>query len=317
MEVPSFRKLMWGGEVRVNAAADARCAAISTAATCFSAGKNCKGGGSSEDEGPFFDLEFAVPVVSGDLEEFNMSVSSSGNRVSSSSPCLTEEILFNGRLFEMESSSSSSSMFYSPAVSEANFKSQFPASVLKSATKLRVFMFRSSSKGRPDSSADSIKFIKEEKKLYKDVILHYISKIKPLYVKVSKLRFSGPTGRNKEDSASLAAAAKKQSKATGSSLPSRFKVGPGRLRKSRSASSAVASVFSPPTMTLRCDDSLLQQDDGIQGAIAHCKRSFHSEKGLWTTESPFLRSLSDPGGERSAGGHCRTKSSRGDDSTVC
>ncbi|XP_074571786.1 uncharacterized protein LOC141828285 isoform X2 [Curcuma longa] len=55
-----------------------------------------------------------------------------------------------------------------------------------------------------------------------------------------------------------------------------------RLGKSRSASAAVAAVPlpSPPR---RRDDSLLQQQDGIQSAIAHC------------SESPLARSMSDPG----------------------
>ncbi|KAK8938603.1 hypothetical protein KSP39_PZI011517 [Platanthera zijinensis] len=268
------------------------------------------GGGGSDDE--FFDLKFAVPVESGHLEEFNTSVSSSGFRFSSSTS-LTEEIMFNGRLVEPESSSTSPSLFFSPAASEPNSKSQF-LPVLKSAAKFRVFMFRFM------SSASSVEFIKEERKLYKDIILRYIDKIKPLYVKVSKLRFYGAPGRNYGSSAGQGAGVNKQSKATGSSLHYRFNVVSGRLRKSRSEFSAVASVVSPPTMTPRWDDSLLLHEDGIQGAIAHCKRSFHSEKGLWTNESPFLRSMSDPGEERSIShgrsSHGRSRVISGEDFTA-
>ncbi|XP_020675998.2 probable membrane-associated kinase regulator 2 isoform X1 [Dendrobium catenatum] len=298
MEVFSLLKLRRSGDDPIAPTANACASDI-----CCAAGANHGGGGVMEDEGPFFDLEFSVPV------ELKMNASSMGHRSSTSSTSLKEEILFNGRLFTLESSSSPSSLFFSPAASEPNSKPHFPASVVKSATKLRIFMFRlNSSNSSSNSASDSIKFIKEEKKLvYKDVILRYISKIKPLYVKVSKLRFSGPLGPNKDGSAAQSAGAKKQSKgkpwSTGNSLSYRLKAVPGRLRKSRSASSAVAYVYPPPMVTPKHDDSLLQQEDGIQSAIAHCKRSFHSEKesGFWAAESPLLRSMSDPGEDRSIG----------------
>jgi hypothetical protein len=46
-----------------------------------------------------------------------------------------------------------------------------------------------------------------------------------------------------------------------------------RLRKSRSASAAQAGQSSPPPA--RRDDRLLEKQDGIASAIAHCKESFH------------------------------------------
>ncbi|KAM3300542.1 hypothetical protein ACQJBY_041518 [Aegilops geniculata] len=62
-----------------------------------------------------------------------------------------------------------------------------------------------------------------------------------------------------------------------------------RLRKCRSASSAVAS--SAPR---RDDDSAVEKQDGIAGAIAHCKESIH-RASMSDCESPLLRSRSDPG----------------------
>ncbi|KAF0923500.1 hypothetical protein E2562_006387 [Oryza meyeriana var. granulata] len=64
-----------------------------------------------------------------------------------------------------------------------------------------------------------------------------------------------------------------------------------RLRKSRSASAAqtVASMSPPP----RRDDSLLEQQDGIASAIAHCKESLH-RASMSECDSPLLRSRSDP-----------------------
>ncbi|CAH9068980.1 unnamed protein product [Cuscuta europaea] len=51
------------------------------------------------------------------------------------------------------------------------------------------------------------------------------------------------------------------------------RVAPQALVKSRSASSAVAAA---PVSSKRLDDSLKEQNDGIQGAILHCKRSLNA-----------------------------------------
>ncbi|KAL8244834.1 hypothetical protein R6Q59_011092 [Mikania micrantha] len=61
-------------------------------------------------------------------------------------------------------------------------------------------------------------------------------------------------------------------------LPAGLRVVCKQLRKSRSAFTAVAA--SPPgaISSNRRDDSLLQQQDGIQSAILHCKRSFKASR---------------------------------------
>ncbi|CAN6331837.1 unnamed protein product [Urochloa humidicola] len=63
-----------------------------------------------------------------------------------------------------------------------------------------------------------------------------------------------------------------------------------RLRKSRSASATVALA---PTAPSRRDDSLVEKQDGIASAIAHCKESLH-RASLSECDS-LLRSRSDPG----------------------
>ncbi|KAF8716451.1 hypothetical protein HU200_026331 [Digitaria exilis] len=63
--------------------------------------------------------------------------------------------------------------------------------------------------------------------------------------------------------------------------------GSRRLRKSRSASAAVSA-------SSRRDDSLVEKQDGIASAIAHCKESLH-RASLSECDSPLLRSRSDPG----------------------
>jgi hypothetical protein len=172
----------------------------------------------------------------------------------------------------------------------------------------------------------------EERRFAKEVVLRYLSKIKPLYVKVSRrygerLRFSGGASEGEETdaepdlpapspspspapspqaptaSAAPAAAQQQQQqpvvvacgvRAPRASVPAGLKQVCKRLGKSRSASSAVAAAPSPPSAGTttpqqqaaaaappqRRDDSLLQVQDGIQSAIAHCKRSFNaSSKG--------------------------------------
>ncbi|CAN6327113.1 unnamed protein product [Urochloa humidicola] len=62
-----------------------------------------------------------------------------------------------------------------------------------------------------------------------------------------------------------------------------------RLRKSRSASAAVALAATAPS---RRDDSLVEKQDGIASAIAHCKESLHRAS---LSECDLVRSRSDPG----------------------
>lgn len=165
-----------------------------------------------------------------------------------------------------------------------------------------VSLFTRNNSSRSSSSSRSAKFhaddrslASEEKGFSKDVVKRYLNKIKPLYVRVSKrygekLRFSGPLssiGGRKVSSTqtdggewgSTAVGVCKDQKPQVGNIPAGLRVVARRLRKSRSASSAVAAVRSPPPPRRR-DDSLLEQQDGIQSAIAHCKRSFQADKGM-------------------------------------
>ncbi|XP_062181049.1 membrane-associated kinase regulator 5-like [Phragmites australis] len=67
-----------------------------------------------------------------------------------------------------------------------------------------------------------------------------------------------------------------------------------RLRKSRSASAAVTLAASRSLLPSRRDDSLIEQQDGIASAIAHCKESLH-RASTSECDSSLLRSRSDPG----------------------
>ncbi|CAM0881770.1 unnamed protein product [Alopecurus aequalis] len=67
-----------------------------------------------------------------------------------------------------------------------------------------------------------------------------------------------------------------------------------RLRKSRSASAAQLATRAQFSSPSRRDDTLLEKQDGIASAIAHCKESIH-RASMSECDSSLLRSWSDPG----------------------
>lgn len=156
----------------------------------------------------------------------------------------------------------------------------------------------------------------DEKKFSKDVMQKYLKKVKPLYIRVSKrygekLKFSGqlsltgnaatkagpsppPSTAVKEEAVTDVPQTVEKNQKQGN-IPTGLRIVRKHLGKSRSASSAV--VAATPVASNRRDDSLLQQQDAIQGAILHCKRSFNSSRD---SESSILsRSASDASHEKS------------------
>ena len=149
----------------------------------------------------------------------------------------------------------------------------------------------------------------EETRFSKDVIMQkYLKMVKPLYIRVSrrygeKFRLSGqlilgaaraksgalpsiaapPTSPPVEKAVTDTELVEVQAQTTtintkGRNMPAKLRVVCKHLGKSRSASSAVAAA-PPGQAPSRRDDSLLQQQDGIQSAILHCKRSFNASRG--------------------------------------
>ncbi|EOY24874.1 Uncharacterized protein TCM_016357 isoform 1 [Theobroma cacao] len=190
---------------------------------------------------------------------------------------------------------------------------------------MSLFSRDNSKSQKQQISEDSVS---DEKKFSKDVMQKYLKKVKPLYVRVSrrygeKLRFSGQlslsslkpatppsTAAQKSVSGKVTTTEKGQvevevgeSQVNGKNLkqvnfPAGLRVVCKHLGKSRSASSAVAAAPPVPALSQRRDDSLLQQQDGIQSAILHCKRSFNGSRD--SSESSVLpRSVSDPSHEKS------------------
>jgi len=290
-----------------------------------------------EEDEPFFDIELAVPEEEEEEEEkanesdseFRFTLSPSTN---------------DPNLLQLELDSS-----------QPNSKTQLTASLLKSATKFRVFISGLNKSNKPsDSTAqksesqkkklftvkfkvDEVPFVSyftrdnsskgkgktgnsnkasqkqkkqnntEESKSHspssdekirfsKEAIEKYLKKVKPLYIKVSrkyaeKLKFSGQLNTS---SVKNAAAEKVQARADATEnegknvksqkqgtlpLPAGLRVVCKRLGKSRSASSSTPSPEAGTVSSRRRDDSITQQQDGIQSAILHCKSSFNSSKG--------------------------------------
>ncbi|KAH6768998.1 hypothetical protein C2S51_014334 [Perilla frutescens var. frutescens] len=124
--------------------------------------------------------------------------------------------------------------------------------------------------------------------LGKETLQKYLNILKHLYVRVENMKLSGGGGGG----AVSPPAAVSKAGVRGNNLPAGFKVVRKHLGKSRSTSAAAAVSPQGKMGSNRRDDSLLEVQDGIQGAILHCKRSFNSNREV---ESAILsRSVSDP-----------------------
>ncbi|KAL2227012.1 probable membrane-associated kinase regulator 2 [Sesamum indicum] len=119
----------------------------------------------------------------------------------------------------------------------------------------------------------------------------YLKLIKPFYGKASKKTKSTDSVTPSSSPVTAPVNLSPKMFSEGSRIGS-FKIVTRNLGKSRSASAAVGVV---PPLVRRRDDSLLEQHDGIQGAILHCKKSYNSSSQEY---SQLFRSASDPSHEK-------------------
>lgn len=354
MESFSFLKYLRGGAV-AGAHRGAATTIAASAAACEDggAGSGTGGGGRDvDDDASFFDLEFAVPgdeSAASDAEEerveFNFAVAAGDEGSGAEAVAETPEeeeapaaapgpvTKFRVLLLKLRRPASRAPAAAADAPKQAaasRFLIKFR--VDDEAAPPPLFTRDSSSRTSdaadrpaPAPAQDAPAISAEERRFAREVVLRYLSKIRPLYVKVSRrygerVRLAGeetdlepdapshspspaPTPSPSPSSQSHqqgqggapapapapAAVVACGVRAPRASVPAGLKQACKRLGKSRSASSAVAAAPSPPAATpQRRDDSLLQLQDGIQSAIAHCKRSFNASKG---SESPLLRSM--------------------------
>ncbi|XP_010482663.1 PREDICTED: probable membrane-associated kinase regulator 5 [Camelina sativa] len=126
----------------------------------------------------------------------------------------------------------------------------------------------------------------------------FFSLIKPLYTKTTKKQSSGSGVSSSITSPTSSPAAREKQR---SNLPSGIRSVRRQLGKSRSASAAIGGM-SPANRVV--DESFQVQQDGIQSAILHCKKSFHGSRessllSRSTSESSSQEKLSTSSSEDS------------------
>ncbi|XP_071707311.1 probable membrane-associated kinase regulator 2 [Rutidosis leptorrhynchoides] len=110
------------------------------------------------------------------------------------------------------------------------------------------------------------------KRFSKEVVHKYLNLIKPLYVRVSK-RSNEKLHLSSANVTASFCSPRKEEKPLGKTVLNEMRK---HLGKSRSSSSTSVTVKPVSLTALRRDDSALQQQDGIQSAILHCKKSYNS-----------------------------------------
>ncbi|KAL6509282.1 hypothetical protein OROGR_022592 [Orobanche gracilis] len=126
----------------------------------------------------------------------------------------------------------------------------------------------------------------------------YLKLIKPFYVKVSSKTKSTDSATPSSSPMSSPVMFSPRKFAQVSRVGS-FKIMTRSFVKSRSASAADGPV--PPSIHRR-DDSLLEQHDGIQGAILHCKESYNNSS--YQELSKLSRATSDSSHEKLTRNSC-------------
>ncbi|CAF2324046.1 hypothetical protein BRARA_J00796 [Brassica rapa] len=184
---------------------------------------------------------------------------------------------------------------------ETTSKPQSPITLLQPSEKLRAFSFKKSTtteKKEPNSRSLNVRFrFEDETTRCEDSASsvpssskRFFDLIKPLYNKTTKKQSINSVSTS--PASSPAAREKQRSNITRSVRR--------QLGKSRSASATVGAM-SP---VKRLDESLQVQQDGIQSAILHCKKSFHGSRessmlSRSTSESSSQEKLSTSSSEDS------------------
>ncbi|KAI3687465.1 hypothetical protein L1987_81162 [Smallanthus sonchifolius] len=187
---------------------------------------------------------------------------------------------------------------------ESEDSGKSPAVKLEDLPIVSLFKRHNSSKApkKKQNENESVSASSEEKKFSKGAMQKYLRKVKPLYIRVSKryaekLKFTGqaPSPAREEQKQSPATNPRREKESISEvseppllpsnvkalkqgNLPAGLRVVCKHLRNSRSTFTAVAAAPPGAISSKRRDDSLLQQQDGIQSAILHCKRSFKASR---------------------------------------
>jgi len=266
MEVFSLLKYWKGGGGGVSSG----CSNSSTASFAASAGEHA-----DDDDGPFFDLDFAdngdvfhklgrenEVIQEGDEEEEEeendvvggIEWIKSGLFPKSDSPIRTARKLrmLMLRLKRSKSDSISTTTSQTPNHNQHNDNNSKNKNVLRVKFNAEVsivsLLSRATSNSKVNTEQQAHESCNDERMNKRESVQKYLKMMK----RVSKRQQAA-------EAAAMTAAIKRLN-----------------LRKSKSA------VVVPNNMaSKRRDDSLLQQEDGIQSAILHCKRSFNASRGMY------------------------------------
>lgn len=248
--------------------------------------------GDDQDEDSFFDLDFISPppsVAAKSPNEKNLAHSSQ------------DELCFSQRNLLLSQSDLISKRKILPIELSSKPESPVSVSILKSAPRLSISLFKKpklmakqkTDETEPSSlklhSTESKRFAfklnrvnssrnnnridaseRQSKRFSGEGMQKYLKLIKPLYVKVSRKQNYRSSPVSSPSTTTATSIDEKQR-----NIAIVIRVVCRRLGKSKSSSSATGMAVSP---TNRRDDSLLQQDDGIESAILHCKRSFSATR---------------------------------------
>ncbi|XP_020106056.1 probable membrane-associated kinase regulator 2 [Ananas comosus] len=284
-------------------------------------GEWCGGGGAGagDDDGPFFDLEIAaVPF----FEDRSLSAESEpeSEGEGEGDGAALDFVISSDKLFARARArgggGADSKLGIASNASDASPKPQFPASLFRSAARLRVFRLGFKKPKPPSTTPPPPPPTTTTKPIRGEGVLLKLRVVEEVPVAVAALLARDHSSRSSVDASPPSSSEERRSShrvierclskikpilharvsrgdaasaAPPAESPARFRVVARRLRKSRSASSAVSAAVRSPA-PVRRDDSLLEQQDGIQSAIAHCKRSLCAG-----SELPLVRSRSDPG----------------------
>ncbi|KAK8938867.1 putative membrane-associated kinase regulator 5 [Platanthera zijinensis] len=245
------------------------------------------GGADSDDEGPFFDLEVTIPneKFGDETDESNFILNSPENEKFPFMLLPSDDFFSKSRfappLLKPQ-------LYFSDTKSVTSFRISTldPRKELNFLPKQSKYFATLNVKDAPmeilfaGEDSTGVGVFPSEKKNFscksKDAVHKYLGKIRPLYFRVSKkysekfsLFLDYEKGRAKAEETAVKTGENCRKPAMLAKLRSTCK----KLGKSKSASSAMAAASSPQR---RRDESGQMQQDGIQSAIVHCKRSFNA-----------------------------------------
>ncbi|KAK1366547.1 putative membrane-associated kinase regulator 2 [Heracleum sosnowskyi] len=260
---------------------------------------------SDDETEDFFDLVFTGADCEFKQQQNQNSPASSTTtkvHIDNDNPKSNQTVLNKPKSPKLQAGETKSSSIRKILPIETHSKPLSPNSLLKSPYKFRVFMFglRDKAESSPsriatteeveipmnaylnrDNSLRSkmrCEILEDSSPVYelgkKNTGVHkYIKLIRPFYVKASKIKIFDQSPTATPSSTASVSSPRKFVDDKNGGRAVVFRGAYKSFLRNRWTSSSVGAGPSPSPVSRR-DDSVMQQQDGIQGAILHCKRSF-------------------------------------------